>query len=94
MMSDGLVFVCTQAPYLIYVEVLESSSPDSSPNPSKRLDSTSLRQTRYVGIDLLFISASLKGLKIATHASGQEKCGNSREKYSGTDLGHLQARQK
>ncbi|CAB3982755.1 Phosphatidylinositol 4-kinase beta [Paramuricea clavata] len=35
-----------KAPYLIYVEVLESASPDSSPNPSKRLDSTSLRQTR------------------------------------------------
>ncbi|XP_046844335.1 phosphatidylinositol 4-kinase beta-like [Xenia sp. Carnegie-2017] len=35
-----------KAPYLIYVEVLESSTADSSPNASKRLDSTSLRQTR------------------------------------------------
>ncbi|XP_028394734.1 phosphatidylinositol 4-kinase beta-like [Dendronephthya gigantea] len=35
-----------KAPYLIYVEVLESHTPDSSPNPAKRLDNTSLRQTR------------------------------------------------
>jgi hypothetical protein len=38
-------------------------------------------------------SPSLKGLKIAMHASGQKRRENMREKWGETDLDTLQARQ-